>query len=357
MLNKNVVEFVELCKKTQNELLKYLPKVLLNFYKKKRINATKDYIFVKGDIPVLLVAHLDTVHKKTVANVWIDYTQNIIKSDEGIGGDDRCGVYAILNILKKSTQRPFILFTTNEEIGGVGVAKFCKDYAKKGLDVNCMIEIDRRGHNDVVRYDDDNDSLIDIFTKDLDYKESQGSYTDICTLAEEFGVSGVNLSSGYYNAHTLQEYVVLSDLEHTIDRVIIFIQNPAYWSKKHVFESVPYDYNGFGYNSWWYDRYADQHKQQKNNKRRYFSSILQCECCGEAFYEEDMIYLADIGYVCEDCYNLYKEFYVECKHCGELVPKDDGICDYCGAIIEQEENEEEPFYLTTKENTQYEKEC
>ena len=57
-----------------------------------------------------------------------------------------------------------------------------------------------------------------------------------------------------------------------------------------------------------------------------------------------------------DTFDLYKEFYVECKHCGELVPKDDGICDYCGAIIE-EENEEEPFYLTNKESVVYEKEC
>ena len=39
---------------------------------------------------------------------------------QGIGGDDRCGVYALNKIYEMSTVKPFLLFTCNEEIDKKG---------------------------------------------------------------------------------------------------------------------------------------------------------------------------------------------------------------------------------------------
>ena len=54
----------------------------------------------------------------------------------------------------KGGLRPSILFTTDEEIGGLGASSFT--LYQDNLDINYIIQLDRRGKNDVVRYDDDN---------------------------------------------------------------------------------------------------------------------------------------------------------------------------------------------------------
>lgn len=325
-------EFINLCCKSQDDLLFLLPKELKKKYKK--VKSTRDYIYAKGNIPVLLVAHLDTVHKSLPKTIWIDTTGDMIKSDEGIGGDDRCGVFSIMYILKNIDKKflPYVLFTTDEEIGGLGAATFCKN--NKKLPVNCMIEIDRRGSNDVVRYDDGNDTLIDIFTKDLGFKEDFGSYTDICTLAEEYGISGVNLSSGYYRAHTTEEYVVFSEMIATAVRVITFLKNPKYYQNKHVYEEVVYTpktYSTWNWNKWSRDR---------NN-----TGYIQCACCEQIHPEEDCVFLEDFGgYVCEDCFSYYQDEYVKCPDCEEYTYKGDGYCWNCGAPL-QENNEEEEINI------------
>ena len=48
------------------------------------------YILVKGDAPIMLLAHMDTVHKTPVKDICTSKDGNIIMSPQGIGGDDRC---------------------------------------------------------------------------------------------------------------------------------------------------------------------------------------------------------------------------------------------------------------------------
>ena len=220
-----IKQIINICKMKQEKLSKFLPLVLNDYYKK--IEVTSDYIYAEGDIPVLLVAHLDTVHKETPNNIWLSLDNKKIKADEGIGGDDRCGVYAILSIIGKlKNNRPYILFTTEEERGAIGAEIFCKVH--DSIPINCIIELDRRGKNDVVRYDDDNDKLVKIF-EGLGYHEEYGSFTDISVLCPHFKVSGVNLSCGYYNAHTTNEYIDLEELQWTINKTLKFLKTPDYY--------------------------------------------------------------------------------------------------------------------------------
>ena len=78
------------------------------------------YLLVKGEAPVMLLAHLDTVHKERVKTICRSDNGNILMSPQGIGGDDRCGVYALNAVYEQAKVKPWLLFTCDEEIGGVG---------------------------------------------------------------------------------------------------------------------------------------------------------------------------------------------------------------------------------------------
>lgn len=47
-------------------------------------------------------------------------------SPQGLGADDRAGIFAIIQIIK-SGLRPHIILTTDEEVGGVGADLLSKN--------------------------------------------------------------------------------------------------------------------------------------------------------------------------------------------------------------------------------------
>ena len=67
------------------------------------------FVYAAGEVPVLLVAHMDTVHKRTPDIICLSEDKSIIMSPYGIGGDDRCGITMILEIIKEL--RCHVLFT------------------------------------------------------------------------------------------------------------------------------------------------------------------------------------------------------------------------------------------------------
>lgn len=149
-------------------------------------------------------------------------------SPQGIGGDDRCGVYALAKIHELSEVKPYLLFTCDEEIGGIGAEWFCKAHNDKRLPpeldtLKFIIEIDRRGSNDAVFYDCANPDFEEYILSS-GFELAHGSFSDISFIAPELGVAAVNLSSGYHNPHTLHEYINRAELEHTIQRVIQIIK-------------------------------------------------------------------------------------------------------------------------------------
>ena len=172
------------------------------------------FLYAEGTVPVLLVAHLDTVHKMPVETICKSDNGDIWMSPEGIGGDDRCGVYAVLEIVKHHNCH--VLFCEDEEIGGVGASRFARSEYKPN--VNYCVEFDRKGSNDAVFYDCENDEFED-FVESFGFEYAWGSFSDISEVAPALGVAAVNISSGYYNAHTTHEYVVWSELEHNVERV------------------------------------------------------------------------------------------------------------------------------------------
>ena len=251
--NKSVhMDFVELCKLTESEMKAHLFKWALKHYDENDIIIGNGFLYLRGTTPILLTAHMDTVHTQTVETFY-EYKRNIISSPEGIGGDDRCGIYMIKHIVEKSGMLPYILFCEQEEIGGVGSRKFCATpYINELADMKFLIELDRANANDLVFYDDENEEFHEWCEKITGYKEAYGSFSDICHLSPECTVASVNISCGYYNAHTRDEYVVFSEMENSIKAAVKLMKEGIKLDKP--FEYIEYpkrkwnDYD-FGYTS------------------------------------------------------------------------------------------------------------
>jgi len=207
---------------TQKELFKRITKLY-----KGAIIRRGSYILVPGQAPVMLLAHLDTVHPTPVKTICRSDNGNILMSPEGIGGDDRCGVYALVTAHKQAPVKPWLLFTCDEEVGGVGASVFCAEHNKGKLpkrldDLKALIEIDRKGHSDAVYYSCDN-ADFENYISSKGFKTAFGSFSDISLVAPELGVAAANLSSGYYNAHTKYEYINRKQLDNTIGKVVEII--------------------------------------------------------------------------------------------------------------------------------------
>lgn len=216
----NFPKFIKLCKLDQHSLKNMLIKKLSKMG--YSVIYGDGYIYAKGDIPVLLTAHMDTVHKVNVIDFYEYYDEenerHIISSPQGIGGDDRCGIYMILEIIK--THKCSVLFCEDEEVGGIGSEKFCKtEYIVELSDMKYLIELDRANATDAVFYNCYNELFIDFIESNTGYKDSWGTFSDISNLAPECEVAAVNLSCGYYNAHKTNEYVVIEEMLNTIEVV------------------------------------------------------------------------------------------------------------------------------------------
>lgn len=208
---------------TQKQLFKRLCKK----FKGNTLISKDNFILVRGQATILLVAHLDTVHDEPVRDICISADKNILMSPQGIGGDDRCGVFALVKIFQSAQIKPWLLFTCNEEVGGLGAKNFCRAHRQKQLpneldNLKFIIELDRKGSRDAVYYHCDN-LEFETYITGKGFKTAQGSFSDISLIAPELGIAAVNLSSGYYAAHTLHEYINRSELNATIDRVIDII--------------------------------------------------------------------------------------------------------------------------------------
>jgi hypothetical protein len=273
----NIKRFEYICTLSQKNLKKYVYKELCKTH--EDIIYKDGFVFAKGDFPVLLVAHLDTVHAHLPRKIIRDKVKNTLSSPNGIGGDDRCGVYMILDIVK--TYNCSVVFCEDEEIGGKGAEKFVEymlDFrAKEITDFNYIIELDRKGDKDAVFYDCDNTDFEDFITKEY-FKTSYGTFSDISTIAPMFGVAAVNLSSGYYNAHTNAEYVVTTEMDTIINEINKLLDRT---DTETQFEYVEAVYNK--YDKYDYKRYYSEYDYYDDDDEAYYT--IQYFCGSRTSYE------------------------------------------------------------------------
>lgn len=225
--------FKNLCKASKGDMYSWLSRQLQEYYGEKNVVAKDGYICTVGNIPVMFSAHIDTVFSQppfefVATKTFSDGRElTTLSSPQGIGGDDRCGIYATLSIMKtleKDGKKPYIFFSTDEEVGGNTTKKGAKECSDIVKDVRFILALDRAGKQDSVYYECDNKDFkkwIDSFG----FVEAIGSRTDICTLCSEWDVAGVNFSVGYYGNHHETEYVKLWELQDTISKCLDIIKD------------------------------------------------------------------------------------------------------------------------------------
>ena len=256
-----MIKFTNICKMTQKQLKNFMQEYLTS--QNYEVVSKDGFLYAKGTVPVLLVAHLDTVHKKLPSEIVQQNTK--ISSPQGIGGDDRCGVFMIASIVEDT--HCSVLLCEDEEAGMVGAKKFADTQFIKELDVNYMIEFDRKGRNDAVFYSCGNDDFIDFVVDNTNYRESFGTFSDISALMPASKLCGVNLSCGYYNPHTVQEYVMYDEMLNTISVAKALINEEC---EKFEYTTRKYSYDPYAYCSY-----------TPNKKKRSIVDMIKDDTCLE----------------------------------------------------------------------------
>ena len=199
-----------------------------------------------------VVAHTDTVHSIETINIFEDvrlnsqsqlkpslYALNGKGAPTGIGGDDKCGVFACLSLLLDVPDLKAAFFVS-EEVGCIGSLNADKSFFENGgnalqFDAPC---------NRVQLFDRDSeffDKCNIILTENMDnklMKYMSNPYTDVYALKQKFDFSCINFSIGYYKYHTKHEYVVIDDVFNGIKIGKLMIESLGNnLHKKKVFKS------------------------------------------------------------------------------------------------------------------------
>lgn len=321
--------------KKDYELLKYLVKLsqtgmmqAMGVYLRKIYNKvviTDDYIYAEGDIPVALIAHMDTVFHKPAEHIYYDREENVIWSPEGLGADDRAGIFGIIKILQ-SGRRPSVILTTDEEKGGLGAYALCKQVPQPFTELKYLIELDRRGSNDCVFYECDNKDF-ETYVNSFGFKSAWGTFSDISTICEKWKIAGVNLSIGYFDEHNKYETLFPLYMLNTITRVKKMLDDSV---NVEQFEFVPsMSYYKWSKNYDWYDDY--------NYAYGYGEYLrVRCKVCNQLHTDYETIPVKGINesyIICGNC--LAKKNNIDfCASCGEAFESPTGsehnwLCEDC----------------------------
>ena len=173
-----------------------------------------------------------TTDNKTNLRLYRDKDK---KYQTSLGADDKNGIWVILMMLQLGKEINFA-FCHSEEIGGAGSTQIVEDRDLAEFIEKCKygIIIDRRNAHDIIGYENSYcmglDDRIQAFSEEHGYKFkcARGSVSD----ADRFSklVECVNISCGYYEPHTSNEYTNLNELWNTLQFCILMVDEFQYHS-------------------------------------------------------------------------------------------------------------------------------
>lgn len=310
---KSIEQFFQL---KQENLLKIMDKYLNTKY--ETVYSTKDYIIAIGDIPVALVAHLDTVFTTPPENIFYDRVKNVMWSPDGLGADDRAGVYAIIQLIKRGL-KPTIIFTTDEEKGALGASALIKEHPKAVTDLKYIIELDRHGSTDCVFYECENPKF-EKYVEDFGFVTAYGTFSDISVICPAWKIAGVNLSIGYVDEHSYSELLYIGNMLATISKVEKMLKSVS--SDMETFQYIPSTYKRFRCTSTQDFDWNPSYGVSKNLWQLWHADeqTLSCSFCGATDFEYNLFPVKTAEgstiYVCPDCVSDSEQINW-CIYCGE----------------------------------------
>jgi len=242
----------------------------VSYYRDDMMNiyATKGKLN-EGEYYPMFIAHTDTVHYKV--DKIIVKEENLIRSntfgksfsnDEvpclkaytedglptGIGGDDKCGIFICLELLKQLDKVKIGLFVS-EETGCHGSSKCDENFLQ---DVGYITQYDAPGNHLISEIC----SGVRLFERDSEFfiktlhaiENAFGDemliqshpYTDISQLKKKIDVCCINMSCGYYNMHSNQEFVSIEDVENSIVAGLNMVKELGLKKYKYEYKPIVY---------------------------------------------------------------------------------------------------------------------
>lgn len=251
---------------------------------------------------ICLVAHIDTAHDDDILHIkkkgngngkgfiFHDTENHILWNPEGLGADDRAGVYALMLLWEKlpGKHKPLLLFTDYEESGGAGAYEAAEDKNLEGI--GYFIELDRKNGKQAVFYNDEPGTFKKHILK-YGFKEGIGTFSDISILGPGLGKCAVNLSCGYYHEHTRREYLNYAQLGNTINKVAAICLShkgevfslpktrPIPWYMRRSYssglESVYCGADNFDYENFWDREEEDREELDREAKDKFLQEMRE----------------------------------------------------------------------------------
>jgi hypothetical protein len=242
----------------------------VTFYRDNMMNiyATKGTL-EEGEFYPMFIAHTDTVHNKidkivvkeeklkrpyTFGKNFDDTLVDVLKAYDvndlptGIGGDDKCGIFICLELLKQLDKVKIGLFVS-EETGCHGSSKCDENFLQ---DVGYITQYDAPGNHLITEIC----SGVRLFERDSEFftktskviTESFGNemlvqshpYTDISQLKKKIDVSCINMSCGYYNMHSPQEFISIEDVKCAIEAGKNMVKKLGYEKYEYQYKPIVY---------------------------------------------------------------------------------------------------------------------
>lgn len=225
------------------------------------------------------VCHIDTVHEirdsyqvyKSEGGCYYAMSEDKGELKQvGIGGDDKCGIIACIEMLHrlKNVKCAFFL---DEEVGCLGSEKAQLVFFE---DCRFAIQIDRQNGGDIITVgkmgdvqlcSDEFANILGDVGKAYGYKACQGRNTDVVKLKERgLDISCVNLSAGYYNPHKDNEYIVEWELLNCIAYAKAMASFTSVFKHKYVPKPVvsrpSSAYSGYPNHSYTHSKVAAAHQ-------------------------------------------------------------------------------------------------
>lgn len=198
----------------------------------------------------ILNAHMDTVQK---FDDTVGCTKKLkIKRDKIsaknciIWWDDKCWIAIAMQIYEEVWDKVSLLFTRQEEVGCIWIWRvFTDDELTKLIEqAPYALTLDRRSNGDIIGYDNgycskEFENRIAEITKPYGYKPAKWLCSDANHICKH--INCVNLSVGYYNPHSKQEYVDCKDLINSLEAIKEII-NTIKSTEQYEIYTTPYQY-------------------------------------------------------------------------------------------------------------------
>jgi hypothetical protein len=271
----------------------------------------------KRAMPLLLVAHVDTVGQKPPL---VQEKSGKLYSGNGtvLGGDDRAGVYIVGQIVSRMTGRlPYVLLCDEEERGMIGAYSFAKSGLLEALKVNIYVEYDRRGINEYVHYLQPQGHVLPKILEEYGYVKAWGSYSDVKALSSKTGIAHVNLSTGYFDQHSRHETISLAGIDFAISTGLNMLPNLC--RKKHnCTRERGGSLSKWSGDNWW---------KNGNGKKKYGKQKARDDYAAE---RGDWKYDTKAGEYRWENDTPVPITWTRCTTCNGLIyPSDHGICPMC----------------------------